>query len=112
MSELGLDIEVHEDPAHHYEWTLNSSSITVLGFSVILLGWAATETSGSAAATVNVYDATDHVGLIVLPIKLASGESAEAWYGDRGVWFKNAVHINVTSGQAQGTIFYRHYRPG
>jgi len=46
----------------------------------------------------------------VLPVRLASGESAEAWYGPNGVWFKNGVHLNVSSGQAKGSVFFRHYR--
>jgi len=104
------EIEVRQDPAHHVEWTLNAASSTVIGFSVVLFGWAATETSGSATASVDVYDASDHVGVAVLPVRLASGESAEAWYGPNGVWFKNGVHHNVSPGQAKGSVFFRHYR--
>ena len=110
MSATEVELEVRQDPAHHVEWTLNGAAATVLGFSVILMGWTATETTGSAGATVSIYDASDHVGVIVLPIKLASGESAEAWYGPNGIWWKNGVHINVSAGAAQGSVFYRHFR--
>jgi hypothetical protein len=72
-----------------------------------VFGWAATETTGSAAAALDVYDSDSASGLVTFPVRLASGESAESWYGDRGIWFKNGFYINVTSGSAKGTVLYR-----
>ena len=110
MANAEFALEVTTDPAHYGTWSLSAAGRIITGFSVRLLGWAATETSGSAAATVNVYDGTDTTGLIVLPIRLAQSEAGESWYGPNGIWFKNGVYINVASGQAQGAIFYRHVR--
>lgn len=110
MAALDPFVEVREEWAAHVEWTLSGAALTVLDFAVVLYGWAATETSGSATAAVNVYDEASHTGPIVLPIRLAAGESAESWYGPGGIRFRNGVHINVASGAAQGAVFYRHHR--
>jgi hypothetical protein len=104
-------VDVVEEPwARHVFWSLAGAGQARLAFAVILLGWSATETTGSATASVNIYDGTDSSGVILLPIRLASGESAEAWYGPGGIRFRNGVYINVASGAAQGALFYRHYR--
>jgi hypothetical protein len=105
-----VELEVHERPALHTEWIVSAGSYTVCGFSVVLYGWTATETTGSAAASVDIYDNSDHAGYPVLPVRLAQGESAEAWYGDCGILFKDGVHVNVSSGAARGSIFFRHHR--
>lgn len=111
VSPLGeIDLEVHSDPAHHIEWTLTSGSRQVLGFAVRLMGWTAAETSGSASCTINVYDGADTNGPIVLPIKMASGQSSTDWFGPNGIMFRNAVTISMASGQAQGSVFYTHHR--
>lgn len=105
-----IELAVFLDPAHHAEWTLSGAGKVVTGFSVLFMGWSAMETSGSAACTINVYDGVDTTGSVVLPIKLASGVADSKWYGPNGVWFKNGLYINLASGQAQGTVFFRHHR--
>lgn len=112
MSDVGIDVEVRTDPAHHYVFGTITTGTLLLGFSVILYGYAITESTGSASAAVDLYDATDHAGTRVLPVRVASGESAESWYGAQGIWFKNGVYANVTSGSITGAVFYRHHRPG
>ena len=102
--------DVREEPARHVEWTLSSASSTVIDTAATVYGWSATETSGSATAAVDIYDEAGHAGVPVLPIRLASGESAEAWYGPNGIRFRNAVHINVTSGAARGSVFFHYHR--
>ena len=114
MSDTGgltaVELAVYLDPARHVSWTLSGAGKVVAGFSVRLMGWTITETSGSAGCTVNIYDGPDTSGEIVLPIKLASGGSSTDWFGPNGILFKNAVFVNLASGQAQGSIFYNHIR--
>lgn len=105
--ELALDIE--EKPAQYVTWTLASGGVAVVGFSIILYGWTAVETSGSAAATVNLYDGPATSSLIVVPVNLAQSESASDWY-DRGIWLRNGLFISMGAGAAKGSVFYRHYR--
>lgn len=110
MSVQEVELEIRDRPVRHVEWSLTSASVTVCGFSVALLGWTATELAANTTTSVNIYDASDHVGVAVIPIRLAANESGESWYGPEGIWFKNGVHINLPSGQAQGSIFFRHLR--
>jgi hypothetical protein len=105
-------LEVREEPARHSEWNLSAGAVTVLDMAVILKGWSATETSGSAGAAVDIYDEASHTGVPVLPVRLAAGESAEAWYGPDGILFKNGVHLNVSAGAARGSVFYRRAHTG
>jgi hypothetical protein len=109
MSTVEVDLELEERPAWWQAWTLTTGSKALAGYSIILFGWTATETSGSAAATVNLYDGADTSGAIVLPINLAQSESASDWY-NRGVWLRNGATVAMGSGQAKGSIFFRHYR--
>lgn len=105
-----IELAVYLDPSRHAEWTLTSGGKIVTGFSVRLMGWTAAETSGSAGCTINVYDGTDTSGSIVLPIKLASGQSSTDWYGPNGILFKNGVYVSMGSGASEGSVFFNHVR--
>jgi hypothetical protein len=115
MSDLGaevtqVELAVFLQPAHHTEFVLSSAGKTIAGFSVRLMGWTAAETSGSAGCEIDIYDGVDTTGSIVVPIKLASGQSSTDWYGPNGTLFKNGVYVNLSSGQAKGSIFFNHVR--
>jgi hypothetical protein len=105
-----VELAVFLAPAHHTEFALNAAGKTVAGFSVRLMGWTAAETSGSAACEIDLYDGVDTTGSIVVPIKLASGQSSTDWYGPNGTLFKNGVFVNLSAGQAKGSIFFNHVR--
>ena len=111
MAAVEYRLDVEEPWSRHVAWTLSGAGLARIQFGAILMGWSATETTGAATAAVNLYDGADTSGVILLPIRLASGESAESWYGPGGIRFRNGVYINVASGAAQGALFYRHYRP-
>ena len=105
-----VELAVYLDPAHHTDWVLTTGSKVVCGFGVRLMGWTAAETSGSAACVINIYDGPDTSGSITLPIKLSSGQSSTDWYGPNGIIFRNAVTVSMGSGQAEGSVFFCHYR--
>lgn len=103
-----VELAVYLDPAHHVEWVLASGNKPLLPFGVRLMGWTAAETSGSAACTINIYDGADTSGSIVLPVKLASGQSSTDWYGPNGIVFRNGVTVSMGAGASEGSIFYCH----
>lgn len=105
-----VELAVFLDPARHTEFTLSGAGKIMAGFSIRLMGWTAAETSGSAACEIDVYDGVDTTGSIVLPIKLASGQSSTDWYGPNGTLFRNGCYVNLASGQAKGSIFFNHVR--
>lgn len=111
MSVSDFNLEVREDPAHHVDFSARSTGLAIVGFSVILFGWALAETTGSAAAAVDIYDAPAATGIASFPVKLASGEFATAWFSGQGILFLNGVYLNPTSGSVAGSVFYRHHMP-
>lgn len=100
------ELAVYLDPSTHMEFTLNGAGKVIAGFGVRLMGWTAAETSGSAGCTINIYDGADTSGGVVIPIKLASGQSSTDWYGPNGTLFRNGVYVDLASGQATGSIFF------
>jgi hypothetical protein len=110
VSVTDFSLEVKEDPAHYVTFDVSATTKLLLGFSVVVFGWALKNPSGSVAAAIDVYDTPDGTGVPVFPVTLASSESVGDWFGPNGVWMKNAVFVNVTAGEVKGAIFYRHVR--
>lgn len=71
---------------------------------VILFGFAVRETSGMAAATVDLYDGADSTGTRAVPISLNTYESTSEFFGPQGVHFRSGLYV-VTSGAVAGSIF-------
>jgi hypothetical protein len=110
VSEPFFEIPVVDEPAHYVTFDLNGAGKVLAGFSVRVFGFAIKNPSGSTAAALDLYDGTDTTGIVVIPVVLASSDSAADWYGPNGVWFKNGLYANVTAGEAKGSIFLRHVR--
>lgn len=106
-----IELEVTEDPAHHYQFDLNGAGLAVITFSVRFLGWSIKNASSTTLASLDIYDGTDTTGKPVFPINLAANETSRENFTGRGIWFKNAVYINVTAQHVTGSIFYRHWVP-
>lgn len=65
-------------------------------------GFTVAETSGSAAATVQIYAGTDATGILLETIRLAAGASDRALYTD-GLPVANSVFV-VLTGTVQGSL--------
>jgi len=73
-----------------------------------ILGFAATETTGSAAASFRLYDGTDTSGLQLCPLQnIPQGVSQEpVWFGDEGVQVQSgSVYLSVVSGSVELVIY-------
>jgi hypothetical protein len=69
------------------------------------LGFTLRETSGSASATVVIYDnASAASGTILEEITLASSESAREFYHTPGIRAVNGVYFSVVSGAVAGSV--------
>lgn len=110
MSATEVEIEVRSDPAHYVTFDLSGTTKLLCGFSVIVYGWVLKNPSSSVAAAIDLYDTADGTGVPVFPLSLAASESIGDWFGDQGVWLKNALYANVTAGEVKGAVFYRHHR--
>lgn len=67
-------------------------------------GFAVRETSGTASATVRVYDNTANSGTLLDTIQLVAGESAREWYGPQGLPYFTGIRVDVVSGAVEGSI--------
>ena len=105
-----FEVPVVDEPAHYRTFDLNATTLLLLGFSANVFGWSLKNPSSSAAAAIDLYDSADGSGVPVFTLTLAASESVGDWFGPNGVWLKNAVYANVTSGEVKGALFYRHVR--
>lgn len=62
------------------------------------------ETTGAAAASVDVIDGNDASGPVILPIRLAQGTSVSLSLGRPGVPFGTGVYLRVNSGSVVGSL--------
>lgn len=83
---------------------LTGSDQTVKSDAAIYRGFALRETSGSATATVRIYDGTSASGTLLDSVQLAAGESAREWYGDGGIKATTGIYVDVVSGAVEGSL--------
>lgn len=82
--------------------TAGKSLITT---ALLLLGWRAWETSGSATASLVAYDGLDANTGIVAGASLPAGATAGDWFGWPGVLCQIGLYVTAGTGAWQG-VFY------
>lgn len=82
--------------------------MTITGY-VVLMGFAVKESTGTAAAEVDIYNGTNNQGLLVLPATLTASQSTSEWYGPNGLEMSEGIYSVVSSGSAVGTIWIADY---
>ena len=96
-----------------FSWPASTTTVRLAAGSWYLHGWGVLETTGTASATVEIWDGTDTTGQLVVPIALSSGQSARDWIGLDGIAMYAGMLINVVSGSVRGTLWARKkQRPG
>lgn len=83
----------------------------LFGSGVRLCGWSARETAGAAAA-LRLWDSnTVGQGNIAGNIGLAADLSESVWIGDKGVLCVGGLSVEVVAGEADLTVWLRHWQP-
>jgi hypothetical protein len=72
---------------------------------VVLMGFAVAESSGTAAAELDIYNGTDTNGQLTHPITLDAGESTSEWYGPQGIEMAIGVYPVIAVGSVKGTVW-------
>lgn len=90
----------------HTEVADLAAGAETIGGGLYLFGWSLTEATGTAVATVNIYDGTDASGPAVCDINLNPGQSTRDWFGPHGVHFRGGLHLVVSAGSATGSVFW------
>jgi hypothetical protein len=91
------------DPIHVAPTTTGIQFITRAGR---LYGWSFEESTGSAAAKLELVDGTSTGGLIIVSITLLANESTRDIWGKPGIRVQNGVFLNMVSGSARANIYY------
>lgn len=76
-----------------------------VGGHVIVYGWSLKESTGTAAAELDLIDGTDATGLNLVPITLTAGQSTRDWLGPQGLHFRNGLFPRVASGAIVGSVW-------
>lgn len=93
-------------PARMATFDLSATGSVLLSKAAVVVGWAVAETSGSAAAALDVYALQAAQGTPPVPIRLAAGASTVAYLGPDGLDFAGGIFVDVTSGAAEGSVWY------
>ena len=72
-----------------------------------LLGWVISESTGSAAASFQIYDNTVAAGPHAGIVSLVQGTTSSVWFGTNSVvMFSGSLFLHIVSGSVQGAVFY------
>jgi len=79
--------------------------VVVASGANLLLGWAFIETTGTAGASLTIFDGSNANGSIVAPISLTSGQSTRDWLGAPGLFAQRGLFVALNSGSIQGALY-------
>lgn len=82
-----------------------SGAGVVAGGGTLLSGWSFRETTGAAAARVDIFDGLDAGGQLVATITLAANESTRDSLSVPGIWCRRGVFVNVVAGAVAGAVW-------
>lgn len=71
----------------------------------LLRGWSFRETTGSAAASLIIYDGPAAAGQIVAAIDLLASESTRDYPPGNGIMIRTTPFVDVTGGSIQGSLW-------
>ena len=70
-----------------------------------LFGYSLRETTGAAAATVEVIDGGDNNARVLAEVVLGAGGSESVWMGPVGIEVGSGVRVHVVSGTVKGAVW-------
>lgn len=77
-----------------------------VGGRPVLFGFAISESSGLAAAELDIYDGpVGGGGFLAFPITLTAGQSTDEWFGPQGILLRNGLRSTIANGAVQGSLF-------
>jgi hypothetical protein len=94
----------HAEPLSFGALTTTSK---LMGGPGLLMGWGLLETTGAAAATIEIWDGGDTTGQLIVPIALSSAQSTRDWNSPDGILFSRGLFLNVLAGSVRGVLWVR-----
>jgi hypothetical protein len=84
-----------------------SADAPLVGMGGRLMGWAVRESTGAAAAVVDIYDGASVGGTRVVPAAVGAGGFAAVYFGDLGIDIEQGLYVHIVSGSADVTCYFR-----
>lgn len=82
-----------------------AASQNLSGVSALLMGWTWRETTGAAAADIDILDGNDANGAVVATINLNSGQSCRENAPGRGIYLQAGPFLRVNAGTVRGSLW-------
>jgi hypothetical protein len=82
-----------------------SATGQVTGGEAMIVGWSFRETTGTVAATIEIFDGGDAGGQLVASISLAPGQSVRDLTGVIPVLVRSGLFLNLVSGTIRGSMW-------
>lgn len=96
---------MHLPGARAYGLTADDFSGTIITGAALLRGWSFTENTGSAPATVNLYDGGGTDGTLVASITLDQGQSTRDSLTGAGIECRVGLFVDVAVGAVDGAVW-------
>lgn len=81
------------------------ASGAVLGGPALLFGWSLRESTGAAAAQLDIYDGADGTGQLLATITLTAGQSTRDYPGLPGLYCARGLFVNAVAGSVAGAVW-------
>lgn len=81
------------------------ASQVMMAGDIKIHGWAWVETTGGAAATINLFDGGNNGGTLLAPITLTAGQSTRDVLNELGLDVLNGLFVEVVAGSVRGSVW-------
>lgn len=78
-----------------------------VGGRLLLMGFGVKESTGAAAAEVDLFDGKDVTGQLVAPVTLTAGQGRTDYYGPGGVLLERGYFPNLLAGAVTGAVYLK-----
>lgn len=92
-------------PVQAISFAAATSGQLILNRECRLYGWAFLETSGNAAAQLEVFDGTTVNSQSIAPIALLAGQSSRDIWGKPGIEIRTGLFVNISAGSVRGSLY-------
>lgn len=82
-----------------------AAGLVLVGGDCLLGGWVIVESTGAAAASVNLRDGADAGGIMIAPIRLNAGQTSDGQVPYPGVLCKGGLFLDVVAGLVLGAVW-------
>lgn len=97
----------HRRPQRTLQVPTTTTSKSLYSRAGRLVGWAFRETTGSAAAAIDLYDGADANGVLMGSIGMVANGGSVVAFGDNPHPFLEGVFLSVASGSVRGAVWVK-----